>query len=100
MPLIKNRGNRIGASNKSLVFRFTATTLLAVFCTAMLLLNARQLMRTDWHTYHFIQNGSVQFSITPYFLFTMIFAGLVCLVTACLKQFLKGQIPWRLDGLT
>lgn len=100
MLQIKKRGNRIRASDKSLVFRFAALSLSAVFIVTVALLNIKQLMRTDWHTYHFIRDGTVQIAITPYVLFTIAFAGLIRLLTAYLyyrfcrdsvKQFVHRQ---------
>ena len=48
MRMILNKGHRIRASDKNLVYRFSMGTLLFVFVAVILLLNTKQLMRTDW----------------------------------------------------
>ena len=48
MRKIWNKGHRIRASDKHLVYHFSIETLLFVFVAVLLLLNSKQLMRTDW----------------------------------------------------
>ena len=48
MRMIWNKGHRIRASDKHLVYHFSIGTLLFVFVAVLLLLNMKQLMRTDW----------------------------------------------------
>ena len=48
MQKIFNKGHRIRASDKHLVYHFSIGTLLFVFVAVLLLLNIKQLMRTDW----------------------------------------------------
>ena len=48
MRMIWNKGHRIRASDKHLVYHFSIGTLLFVFMAVLLLLNIKQLMRTDW----------------------------------------------------
>lgn len=48
MRMILNRGHRIRASDKPLVYRFSMGTLLVLFLAVILLLNLKQLIRTDW----------------------------------------------------
>ena len=47
MNLLNYKGKRIRASDKGLVYRFCAGTLLFLFIAVLLLLNMGQLMRTD-----------------------------------------------------
>ena len=47
MRKIFNKGHRIRASDKHLVYHFSIGTLLFVFVAVLLLLNSKQLMRTD-----------------------------------------------------
>ena len=47
MRKICNKGHRIRASDKQLVYHFSIGTLLFVFVAVLLLLNTKQLMRTD-----------------------------------------------------
>ena len=44
----KPKGNRIRASDKSLVYHFCIGWLLLLFVAVFLLLNLRQLLVTDW----------------------------------------------------
>ena len=48
MRKIWNKGHRIRASDKHLVYHFSIGTLLFLFVAVLLLLNMKQLMRTDW----------------------------------------------------
>ena len=48
MRKIWNKGHRIRASDKHLVYHFSIGTLLLVFVAVLLLLNTKQFMRTDW----------------------------------------------------
>ena len=48
MRKIFNKGHRIRASDKYLVYHFSIGTLLFIFVAVLLLLNIKQLMRTDW----------------------------------------------------
>ena len=52
MHKIWNKGHRIRASDKHLVYHFSIGTLLFLFVAVLLLLNIKQLMCTDWE--HFI----------------------------------------------
>ena len=57
MRMMLNRGHRIRASDKTLVYRFCAGTLLFLFLAVLLLLNMGQLMRTDWEHFSLLKNG-------------------------------------------
>ena len=48
MSILKYKGKRIRASDKSLVYRFCGGSLLFLFVAVILLLNLGQIMRTDW----------------------------------------------------
>lgn len=48
MPQFNKRGNRIRASDKSLVFCFSAGSLLLLFLTVVMLLNLKTILTTDW----------------------------------------------------
>ena len=47
MGRLKYKGKRIRASDKHLVYHFSIGTLLFLFVAVLLLLNIKQLMRTD-----------------------------------------------------
>ena len=57
MRKIWNKGHRIRASDKHLVYHFSIGTLLFVFVAVLLLLNIKQLMRTDWEHFSLLENG-------------------------------------------
>ena len=57
MRMIWNKGHRIRASDKHLVYHFSIETLLFVFVAVLLLLNSKQLMRTDWEHFSLLENG-------------------------------------------
>ena len=57
MRMIWNKGHRIRASDKHLVYHFSIETLLFVFVAVLLLLNSKQLMRTDWEHFSLLDNG-------------------------------------------
>ena len=66
MPQFKKWGKHIRASDKSLVFRFSAGSLLLLFLAMIILLNLKAIVTTDWESVSFLQDGSVHFSVTPY----------------------------------
>lgn len=82
MKFYNYKGKRIRASDKSLAFRFYAGTLPSVFTVVLLLLNSRQLMRTDWGAIS-LRNG-ITFTVTPYHVFTLIAASSICSLLAFL----------------
>ena len=75
MPHFQKRGNRIRASDKSLVFRFSAGSLLLLFLAVVLLLNLKTIAATDWKSVHFLQDGSVHLTVPPYIQLFPLFTG-------------------------
>ena len=63
MRKIWNKAHRIRASDKHLVYHFSIGTLLFVFVAVLLLLNIKQLMRTDWEHFSLLENG---LTLSPY----------------------------------
>ena len=53
----KKKGNRIRASDKSLVYHFCIGWLLLLFVAVFLLLNLRQLLVTDWKDFNLLHAG-------------------------------------------
>lgn len=80
MTFLKYRGNRIRASDKSLVYRFFAGTLFTLLICILLVLNIGQLMQTDWEAVNLFENNS--FSLTPYNFITFVIATGVCILVA------------------
>ena len=86
MPRFNKRGNRIRASDKSLVFRFSAGSLLLLFLAVVMLLNLKSILTTDWKSVSFLQDGNVHLVVTPYRIVTIVVAALVCVIAAFLYQ--------------
>lgn len=84
MRMMLNRGHRIRASDKTLVYRFCAGTLLFLFLAVLLLLNMGQLMRTDWDKFSLISNDGLAFTLSPYNFVTIIVATGICVLVAFL----------------
>ena len=81
MRKIWNKGHRIRASDKHLVYHFSIGTLLFVFVAILLLLNIKQLMRTDWEHFSLLENG---LTLSPYNFITILIATGVCALVAFL----------------
>ncbi len=81
MRKIWNKGHRIRASDKHLVYHFSIGTLLFVFVAVLLLLNMKQLMRTDWEHFSLLENG---LTLSPYNFITILIATGVCALVAFL----------------
>ena len=81
MRKIWNKGHRIRASGKYLVYHFSIGTLLFVFVAVLLLLNSKQLMRTDWEHFSLLENG---LTLSPYNFITIGIATGVCALVAFL----------------
>ena len=81
MRKIFNKGHRIRASDKHLVYHFSIGTLLFVFVAVLLLLNIKQLMRTDWEHFRLLENG---LTLSPYNFITILIATGVCALVAFL----------------
>ena len=81
MRKIWNKGHRIRASDKHLVYHFSIGTLLFVFVAVLLLLNIKQLMRTDWEHFGLFENG---LTLSPYNFITILIATGVCALVAFL----------------
>ncbi len=81
MRKIWNKGHRIRASDKNLVYHFSIGTLLLVFMAVLLLLNIKQLMRTDWEHFSLLENG---LTLSPYNFITIGIATGVCALVAFL----------------
>lgn len=78
------KGKRIRAGDQHLVLRFATTSLVLVFLLMLLAFHGKQLMLTDWQRVRFLHDGNLQFSITPYLVFSAVVAAAVSLLIACL----------------
>ena len=75
------KGNRIRASDKSLVYHFCIGWLLLLFVAVFLLLNLRQLLVTDWKDFNLLHAG---ITWTAYNSITVLIATGVCALVAFL----------------
>ena len=71
MLQFNKRGNRIRASDKSLVFRFSSSSLLLLFVSVVAILNLKTIITTDWKAISLFQDGSVHLTVTPYMVTTV-----------------------------
>ena len=83
MRLQTYRGYRIRASDKSLVFRFSAGLLLLLFLAVVMLLNLKSIITTDWKAISLFEDGSVYLPITPYATFSRMVYSHLCVVPYC-----------------
>ena len=81
MQKIWNKGHRIRASDKHLVYHFSIGTLLFVFVAVLLLLNIKQLVYTDWEHFSLSENG---LTLSSYNFITILIATGVCALVAFL----------------
>lgn len=69
------KGNRIRASDRSLVVRSMGGRLACLFLLVVLLLNINTLLHTDWNTLSLFQNSSIKLTVTTYMIVSFIVAG-------------------------
>ena len=81
MRKIWNKGHRIRASDKHLVYHFSIGMLQLLFVAVLLLLNLGQLMRTDWEHFSLLDNGV---TLSIYNFITVGIATGVCALVAFL----------------
>ena len=77
----KSKGNRIRASDKSLVYHFCIGWLLLLFVAVFLLLNLRQLLVIDWKDFNLLHAG---ITWTAYNSIKVLIATGVCALVAFL----------------
>ena len=77
----KSKGNRIRASDQSLVYHFCIGWLLLLFVAVFLLLNLRQLLVTNWKDFNLLHAGITG---TTYNFITVLIATGVCASVAFL----------------
>ena len=85
MQLYKHyKGNRIRASDRSLVVRSLGGRLVCLLLAVVLLLNIHTLLHTDWNMVSLFRNGSIKLTVTPYMIVSLIVVVLVCGLSAFL----------------
>ena len=86
MRHFQRKGNRIRASDKTLVFR-TATGFLLLVFLVVLLLNIGTLFHTDWKSVSLLHEGSFHLTVTPYMIGSVMVAGAVSVAAAFLYRY-------------
>lgn len=84
MKQIQRKGNRIRASDRSLVVRSITLRLTVLFLGILLLLNIPALLHTDWNRVSLLHEGSIKLTVTPYMVVSVMAAALVCGVASFL----------------
>ncbi|MFT8309955.1 MAG: FtsK/SpoIIIE domain-containing protein [Sporolactobacillus sp.] len=87
------KGKRIRAGDQHLVFRFAATSLVLVFLFVLLAFHGKRLMLMDWKKVRLLHEGSLQFAITPYLMFSVsVAAGISMLVAGLYYHFHRDRV--------
>ena len=81
MKIRKFKGNRIRASDKSLVYHFCIGWLLLLFVAVFLLLNLRQFLVIDWKDFNLLHAG---ITWTAYNSITVLIATGICVLVTFL----------------
>ncbi|WWU64499.1 FtsK/SpoIIIE domain-containing protein [Clostridium perfringens] len=84
MKFYKCKGNRIRASDKSLVFHFSISILSIIFIILLTVLNVRQIAEIKWKNINLFSENGLSFSLTTYNILTIILAISICLLVAFL----------------
>ncbi|EGT4847718.1 TPA: FtsK/SpoIIIE domain-containing protein [Clostridioides difficile] len=84
MKFYKYKGNRIRASDKSLVFHFSISILSIIFITLLIVLNVKQIAEINWKNINLFSENGLSFSLTTYNILTIILAISICLLVAFL----------------
>ena len=93
MRHFQRKGNRIRASDRTLVFRTATGFLFLVFLVVLLLLNIGTLLHTDWKSVSLLHEGSFHLTVTPYMICSVMMAGAVSVAAAFLyRYFLPDKV--------
>ena len=84
MKFYKYKGNRIRASDKSLVFHFSISILSIIFIILLTVLNIKQIAEINWKNINLFSENGLSFSITTYNILTIILSISICLLVAFL----------------
>lgn len=84
MKFYKCKGNRIRASDKSLVFHFSISILSIIFIILLTVLNVKQIVQINWKNINLFSENGLSFSLTTYNILTIILSISICLLVAFL----------------
>lgn len=82
MNFYRNKGNRIRASDKSLVFHFSISILSIIFIILLIIFNWKQIAEINWKNINLFSENGVSFSITVYNILTVVLAISVCILVS------------------
>ena len=84
MKFYKYKGNRIRASDKSLVFHFSISILSIIFIILLTVFNVKQIAEINWKNINLFSENGLSFSLTTYNILTIILSISICLLVAFL----------------
>lgn len=84
MKFYKYKRNRIRASDKSLVFRFSISMLSIIFTILLTVLNVNQITEINWKNINLFSGNGLLLSLTAYNILTIVLASSICLLVAFL----------------
>lgn len=79
MKLYKYKGNRIRASDKTLVFKISVTILTFIFFISQLILNFKQVMQIDIRNIGLLSSSGRLIEFTYYNLLTIVISVIICI---------------------
>ncbi|WP_415296956.1 FtsK/SpoIIIE domain-containing protein [Clostridium perfringens] len=84
MNFYRNKGNRIRASDKSLVFHFSISILSIIFIILLTIFNWKQIAEINWKNINLFSGNGLSLSLTTYNILTIVLAISLCLLVAFL----------------
>ena len=84
MNFYKYKGNRIRASDKSLVFHFSKSILSIIFIILLTVFNWKQIAEINWKNINLFSEKGLLLSLTTYNILTIVLAISICLLVAFL----------------
>ncbi len=84
MNFYKYKGNRIRASDKSLVFHFSTSILSIIFIILLTVFNWKQIAEINWKNINLFSEKGLLLSLTTYNILTIVLAISICLLVAFL----------------
>ncbi len=84
MKFYKHRMKRIRASDKSLVFSFSASWLTGIFFLLFIVFNIKHIIQIDWKNINLLSMEDILFSFTTYNVLTILLAAGICVLVTFL----------------
>lgn len=87
MQILKYRGKKIRASDKSLVFRLLISISLVIFILLLIFFNMKQIIQINWKNVSLFSVHNIPFSLTFYNILTIVLSIGICIVVAFLYYY-------------